>query len=176
MSNIYHAHKGRWYYELTHYSGPNQHVSGFLLNHINYARALFYPRSILPDASIFLENCSSTVDSYTPLGFKYLTNTSTIGISYDAFNDRIDFRVENESKGYYIKTDSPPNIYRVYVSHADRNEPDVVSVNFGEKAFYYGLPPGYTTLDGKIRSCTNIEIQPYFIYNNIFYIILHLLS
>ena len=111
----------------------------------------------MPDSSVFYRGCNTNIQSYQQIGFKSLKNDSTIGISFDAFSNRIDFRTESEIKGYYIEMLQKPSFFRAKVWHSDQASEDYLSVNFGAKPFYYQIPPGYTTLDQDPVTCQTVN-------------------
>ena len=112
----------------------------------------------------FYLGCTAKIKSYQPIGFKSLKNDSTIGISFDAFSNRIDFRTESEIKGYYIEMLQKPSFFRAKVWHSDQASEDYLSVNFGAKPFYYQIPPGYTTLDQDPIKCLTFNHPSIYCY------------
>ncbi|EAX93728.1 hypothetical protein TVAG_354670 [Trichomonas vaginalis G3] len=145
MSNLHQNKKGRWYFEVTHISGPNIYIAGFRFDEGAYYG--FYPQMKLPDAVVIYLGCQSNVEDYQPLGFRSLKSDSTIGISFDAFINRINFRIGNEQKGYNLYFTKERSVYNISVWHANIGDPDYLKVNLGKQPFVYPIPPGFTTFD-----------------------------
>lgn len=136
------------------------YIAGFRF--VSQSFFAFYPHSALPDSSVIYSGCQAPIRSYSLAGFKSLKDNSTIGISFDAFTNKIGFRVENEQKGYYINFPNEKSSYFAHVWHASAGDPDYLSINFGAQPFVYSIPPGYTTLDKEMAICNpNQFSQPF---------------
>lgn len=77
------------------------------------------------------------------MGLKTVSQTSTVGISYDCFKNIFTFRVNNEFRYIKVNTDKIwPEVIAIFW-HADKYDNDHISVNFGHKPFKYNIPEGY---------------------------------
>lgn len=98
ISDIQRTTLGRWYYEFTHISGPSRYLAGFEFEEGHKNFFSIYPHEILPDSETYYCGCTAQIEPYKSIGFQSLKPDSTIGISFDAFTNRIDFRTETEIK------------------------------------------------------------------------------
>ena len=133
---------GRWYYEMTHYSGNNGCAFGFYINYESYVN--YYSQLDLDYHVIYLNGNSKTSqqneDQRIGLPFK-LTDPYTIGVGIDIKTSIFSVYYNNYTysiqynKSLQVKTMNA-HIWGCNSDLADEN----ISVNFGDLDFHYKVP------------------------------------
>ena len=135
--------KGRWYYEYTHNSGQsNYDMIGFITtsDYITY-----YKMNKTIDYSLYTHGCSTWTTNYKIITTLNTEEVTTIGIMLDIDNGVFSLRAGNEVSIFPFTCTSGNTQWTVFVGHATVvNRYSIVSVNYGQSDFLYGLPSGYT--------------------------------
>ena len=133
--------KGTWYTEITHYSGTNAHLVGISNKKGSF---LFYPEKNINAPIIYADGCFTLSGNdvvRTPLPIT-LEPLHIVGVSINFDNQSLTVFYKNSfyTFNYENYQNNDNNYHLVFGGGNIYNSNDLISINVGEKPFYYNVP------------------------------------
>ena len=148
--------KGRYYYEITHISGAEDHITGFKANDDFYVG--FFPHNKYPSAMIFYNDNIYVKDwaKYQDLNLSDIGEKHTFGVGIDTISNKFFIRVNHEIRIIDMTINTKVRYWRAFMCEATTTPgtSDNISVNFGETPFKYQIPPGFVSLTNEFPKNT----------------------
>ena len=149
--------KGTWYAEITHYSGTNAHFVGISNKKGHF---VFYPEKKITNPVIYASNCFTSSENgivRTPLPIT-LEPFHIVGVSINFDNQSFSVFYQNSFYTYNYKNynSNTDNNYHLILGGGNLSlSSDLISLNAGEKPFYYNIPSlsFYSSLFNNKVSC-----------------------